>query len=130
MFISAYRNCSRLAKTCGPLCHPGRCRRENDRLSILSSPATGMLDTRGSRRFDARLPLALSRESFDAINAHGNPSLTNAREHTCLVVARELLASKGLSDETYAAAEKVDGAGKSGGVDCFDWQLFDDLYDG
>ena len=46
---------------------------------------------------------------IDAINAHGNPSLTNAREHTCLVVARELLASKGLSDETYAAAEKSMG---------------------
>src|SRR5262249_22777779 len=24
---------------------------------------------------------------------------------------------------------KGDGVGKSGGVDCFDWQLFDDLYD-
>jgi hypothetical protein len=35
--------------------------------------------------------------------------LADAREHTCLVVARELLASKGLSDETYAAAEKTMG---------------------
>jgi hypothetical protein len=25
---------------------------------------------------------------------------------------------------------KVDGAAKSGGVDRFDWQLFDDVYDG
>jgi hypothetical protein len=46
---------------------------------------------------------------IDAINAHGNPNLADAREHTCLVVARELLASKGLSDETYAAAEKTMG---------------------
>ena len=35
--------------------------------------------------------------------------MADAREHTCLVVARELLARKGLSDETYAAAEKSMG---------------------
>ena len=34
---------------------------------------------------------------------------SKSRERTCLVVARELLASKGLSDETYAAAEKTMG---------------------
>ena len=32
MPISACRNCSRLAKTSAPLCHPDRCRRENNRL--------------------------------------------------------------------------------------------------
>ena len=31
MPITACRNCSRLAKTCAPLCHPDRCRRENNR---------------------------------------------------------------------------------------------------
>src|SRR5215813_11411652 len=67
-----------------------------------------MLDIRGLRRFDARSPLALSRV-IEAINAHGNPSLIDAREHACMAVARELLARKGLSDETYAAAEKAMG---------------------
>src|SRR5262249_17697353 len=55
------------------------------------------------------LAVGIERGVIDAINSHGNPSLTNAREHICLVVARELLASKGLSDETYAAAEKSMG---------------------
>jgi len=72
------------------------------------------------------LAVGIEQGVIDAINAHGNPSLIDAREHAYIAVARELLARKGLSDETYAAAEKV---GKSGGVDCFDWQLFDDLYD-
>jgi hypothetical protein len=46
---------------------------------------------------------------IDAINAHGTPSLDDVRERICLVVARELLSSKGLSDETYAAGEKTMG---------------------
>ena len=37
------------------------------------------------------------------------PVLADARERTCFVVARELLANKGLSDQTYAAAEKTMG---------------------
>ena len=37
------------------------------------------------------------------------PDLADARERTCFVVARELLANKGLSDQTYAAAEKTMG---------------------
>ena len=32
MPISACRNCSRRAKTCGHLCHPDRCRSESNRL--------------------------------------------------------------------------------------------------
>jgi len=35
--------------------------------------------------------------------------LVDAREHTCLVVARELLARKSVGDETYSAAEKTMG---------------------
>jgi hypothetical protein len=35
--------------------------------------------------------------------------LDDVRERICLVVARELLSSKGLSDETYAAGEKTMG---------------------
>lgn len=46
---------------------------------------------------------------IDAINANKAPELTDARERTCYVVARELLANKSLSDETYAAAEKALG---------------------
>jgi hypothetical protein len=46
---------------------------------------------------------------IDAINARKTPSLADARERACFVVASELLASKGLSDETYAAAEKTMG---------------------
>ena len=37
------------------------------------------------------------------------PNLPDAREKACYAVASELLANKGLSDETYAAAEKVLG---------------------
>jgi hypothetical protein len=55
------------------------------------------------------LTIGIEQRVIDAINAHGNPSLTNAREHTCLVVARELLARKGLSDETYITSEKMMG---------------------
>jgi hypothetical protein len=35
--------------------------------------------------------------------------MADARERTCFVVAHELLAAKGLSDQTYAAAEKTMG---------------------
>jgi 4-carboxymuconolactone decarboxylase len=55
------------------------------------------------------LAVGIAQPVIDAINTHGNPDLADARERTCLVVARELLASKGLSDETYAAAEKTMG---------------------
>jgi 4-carboxymuconolactone decarboxylase len=46
---------------------------------------------------------------IDAINARQTPNLSDPREHTCFTVARELLANKGLSDDTYAAAEKTIG---------------------
>jgi 4-carboxymuconolactone decarboxylase len=46
---------------------------------------------------------------IDAINARQTPELADARERTCFVVARELLADKGLSDESYAAAERTMG---------------------
>jgi hypothetical protein len=75
------------------------------------------------------LAIGIEQGVIDAINAHGNPSLTDAREHTCMAVARELLARKSLSERNLYRCGKGDGIGKSGGVDCFDWQLFDDLYD-
>ena len=57
----------------------------------------------------ASLAVGLEQAVIDAINAHKTPSLADAREQTCFVVARELLANKGLSNETYAAAEKTMG---------------------
>ena len=55
------------------------------------------------------LAAGIDQAVIDAINAHGTPRLADARERTCFVVARELLTNKGLSDETYAAAEKTMG---------------------
>jgi 4-carboxymuconolactone decarboxylase len=55
------------------------------------------------------LAVGIEQAVIDAINARKTPSLADAREQTCCVVARELLASKGLTDETYAAAEKTMG---------------------
>jgi 4-carboxymuconolactone decarboxylase len=57
----------------------------------------------------ASLAVGLEQAVIDAINARKTPDLADARERTCFVVARELLANKGLSDETYAAAEKTMG---------------------
>src|SRR5580704_2932264 len=55
------------------------------------------------------LAVGIDRAVIDAINAHGTPRLADARERTCFVVASELLASKGLRDDTYAAADKAMG---------------------
>jgi 4-carboxymuconolactone decarboxylase len=72
-----------------------------------------------ARHFNARYPwfaqvraslaAGISQAVIDAINARGTPDLPDAREKTCFVVARELLANKGLSDAIYAAAEKTLG---------------------
>jgi 4-carboxymuconolactone decarboxylase len=51
------------------------------------------------------LAVGIEQAVIDAINARKTPSLADARERTCFAVARELLADKGLSDKTYAAAE-------------------------
>ena len=55
------------------------------------------------------LSVGIDRAVIDAINTRKPPSLADARERTCFVVSGELLAKKGLSDETYAAAEKTMG---------------------
>jgi 4-carboxymuconolactone decarboxylase len=96
---------------------------QNLRASLSSGPLSQreqqIVNLVVARHWNARYPwfaqvrrsLAVGIEQgvIDAINAHGNPSLTDAREHTCMAVARELLARKGLSDETYTAAEKAMG---------------------
>ena len=58
---------------------------------------------------NASLKVGISQAVVDAINARKVPELADLREKTCFVVARELLANKGLSSETYAAAEKTMG---------------------
>ena len=55
------------------------------------------------------LSVGIDQAVIDAINARKTPRLDDARERTCFVVAGEILANKGLSDATYAAAEKTMG---------------------
>jgi 4-carboxymuconolactone decarboxylase len=57
----------------------------------------------------ASLAVGIDQAVIDAINARGTPNLPDAREKMCFTVARELLANKSLSDQTYAAAEKTLG---------------------
>ena len=57
----------------------------------------------------ASLAVGIEQAVIDAINARKEPNVADERERTCFVVARELLANKGLSDATYAAAEKAMG---------------------
>jgi len=57
----------------------------------------------------ASLKVGIAQSVIDAVNARKTPELPDAREKTCFVVASELLANKGLSDETYAAAAKTMG---------------------
>ena len=96
---------------------------QNLRASLASGPLSAreqqIVNLVVARQWNARYPwfaqvrrsltVGIAQEVIDAINAHGNPGLVNAREHTCLVVARELLARKSLGDETYSAAEKTMG---------------------
>jgi 4-carboxymuconolactone decarboxylase len=55
------------------------------------------------------LSVGIDQAVIDAINARKTPSFADARERICFAVSSELLANKGLSDETYAAAEKSMG---------------------
>jgi 4-carboxymuconolactone decarboxylase len=96
---------------------------QNVRDSLASGPLSAreqqIVNLVVARHWNARYPwfaqvrrslaVGIDQAVIDAINAHGNPGLDDARERTCLAVARELLASKGLGDDTYAAAEKTMG---------------------
>ena len=55
------------------------------------------------------LSVGIDQSVIDAINAHKTPNLADAREKTCFTVAHELLANKGVTDQTYNAAEKTMG---------------------
>lgn len=57
----------------------------------------------------ASLAVGIEQAVIDAINARKTPNLADPRERTCHAVASELLANKGLSDASYAAAEKTMG---------------------
>lgn len=72
-----------------------------------------------ARHWDARYPwtaqvrasrnVGVEDDIIDAINANEDPPFTSDRDATVYKVARELLATNRLSDETYAAAEKLLG---------------------
>lgn len=72
-----------------------------------------------ARHWDARYPwfaqsrnalkIGMEREIIDAINAGQTPALSDTREQTCHAVARELLDSRKLSDDSYVGALAVMG---------------------
>ena len=94
---------------------------QNLRASLSSGPLSRreqqIVNLVVARHWNARYPwfaqvrgalaVGIDQAVIDAINARKSPSLTDARERTCFAVAGEVLANKGLSDESYAAAEKT-----------------------
>jgi 4-carboxymuconolactone decarboxylase len=96
---------------------------QNLRASLASGPLSArenqIVNLVVARHWNARYPwfaqvrrslaIGIEQTVIDAFNAHRDPGLADAREQTCWTVARDLLANKGLSDETYAAAEKTMG---------------------
>ena len=85
----------------------------------LSKRETQIVNLTVARHWGARYPwfaqarrsltLGIAPAVIDAINARQTPDLPDARERTCHAIAGELLMSKGLSDGSYAAAEKTMG---------------------
>ncbi|MFM9968031.1 MAG: carboxymuconolactone decarboxylase family protein [Burkholderiales bacterium] len=85
----------------------------------LSRREQQILNLTVARHFDARYPwyaqvrgslaAGIAEGVIDAINARKTPDLPDPRERSCFVVASELLANKGLSDASYAAAENTLG---------------------
>ncbi|HTZ02932.1 MAG TPA: carboxymuconolactone decarboxylase family protein [Xanthobacteraceae bacterium] len=55
------------------------------------------------------LSVGIHQSAIDAVNAQREPDLADPRERTCFAVTREILTRKGLSDASYAAAEKTLG---------------------
>jgi hypothetical protein len=96
---------------------------QNLRASLASGPLSRreqqIVNLVVARHWNARYPwfaqvrgalaVGIEQPVIDAINAREVPKLADARERTCVVVARELLADKGLRDETYAAAQDTMG---------------------
>ena len=96
---------------------------QNLRIALSSGPLSPrehqIVNLTVARHWNARYPwfaqvrrslaVGIDRAVIDAINARKPPSLADAREQACHAVASELLANRGLSDGTYAAAEKALG---------------------
>jgi len=96
---------------------------QNLRASLSSGPLSEreqqIVNLVVARHWNARYPwfaqvrrslaVGIDQAVIDAINARATPKLADAREQTCFAVAHELLSAKGLSDQTYAAAEKTMG---------------------
>ncbi len=96
---------------------------QNLRASLAAGPLSArenqIVNLVVARHWNARYPwfaqvrrslaIGIEQTVIDAVNAHRDPALADVREQTCWTVARELLADKGLSDETYAAGEKTMG---------------------
>jgi hypothetical protein len=92
---------------------------QNLRATLGSGPLTRrelqIVNLAVARQWNARYPwfaqvrnslaVGTDRAMTDAINARKTPGLADARERTCFCVASERLANKGLTDESYAAAE-------------------------
>ena len=57
----------------------------------------------------ASIAAGIDQGTIDAINARKAPNLADARERACYTVSGEVLANKGLSGDSYAAAEKALG---------------------
>ena len=96
---------------------------QNLRESLSGGPLTAreqqIVNMTVARYWNARYPwfaqvrrslsVGIEQSVIDAINAQREPALTDPRERACYAVAREILAQKGLSDASYAAAEKTMG---------------------
>ena len=96
---------------------------QNLRASLSSGPFSDreqqIVNLVVARHWNARYPwfaqvrrslaVGIDQAVIDAINARATPKLADARERICFTVAHELLAAKGLSDQTYAAAEETMG---------------------
>ena len=96
---------------------------QNLRAALASGPLSPreqqVVNLTVARHWNARYPwfaqvrrslaVGIDRAVIDAINARKQPRLDDAREGTCFLVASEILANKGLSEKSYAAAEKAMG---------------------
>jgi 4-carboxymuconolactone decarboxylase len=96
---------------------------QNLRNSLASGPLSPreqqIVNLTVARHWNARYPwfaqvrrslaVGLEQAVIEAINTRKRPSLPDARERTCYAVSSELLTNKGLSDESYATAEKAMG---------------------
>ena len=60
----------------------------------------------------ASLAVGVEQAVIDAINARQRPGLTDPGEQAAYDLARELVADKGVSDATYAAAQALFGLEK------------------